>query len=69
MAWFRGLEDAQALRDRIRDRVNRYRSAGLGDTDDIEVHALSTGPFGARELAAAVRLREEARALARSLQT
>ncbi|MGK7310670.1 MAG: PH domain-containing protein [Candidatus Longimicrobiales bacterium M2_2A_002] len=31
--YFRGVADAESIRDTIRDRVRRYRDAGLGDTD------------------------------------
>lgn len=32
---FRGLEDAAALRDRIRDRLTLYRGAGLGEAEPL----------------------------------
>ncbi len=35
---FRGLEDARALRDRIRERLTRERGTGLGDADDESPH-------------------------------
>lgn len=34
VAYFRGLADAEHIRDSIRERLRRYADAGLGDPDD-----------------------------------
>jgi len=34
IAYFRGIDTAHEVRDLIRDRLRRYRDAGLGDPDD-----------------------------------
>jgi membrane protein YdbS with pleckstrin-like domain len=58
---FRGLEDAEELRDRIRAQLIRHRGAGLGDDDEDE-EATSTEP--AVRVSDAVRqLLDEVRAL------
>ena len=69
---FRGLEDAQGLRDRVRAALVRHRNAGLGDPD--ESHELEE-PEASRDservseglVAAAARLAREARALRQAL--
>jgi uncharacterized membrane protein YdbT with pleckstrin-like domain len=33
-AYFRGVADAEGIREEIRERVRRFRDAGLGDPDD-----------------------------------
>ncbi len=69
VARFRGLDDAQGLRDRIRERVNRYRSTGLGDTDDPELHRPGAAMQPSPELgAAAAELRDEVRGLRRAVE-
>ena len=70
---FRGIEGAEALRDRIQRAVLRHRDSGLGDPDDlpppaahdVPAHGIPAG-HGAAEaavLAAARALAAEARAL------
>lgn len=78
---FRGIDDAEGLRDRIRRVLARHRDAGLGDPEDVHDHdahdshehdaaggqpppPATPAPHGGGEvLAAAVAMREEARAL------
>jgi membrane protein YdbS with pleckstrin-like domain len=44
VARFRGVENAEAVRDLVNDRMKKARGAGLGDPDDAHgAHALSTG--------------------------
>jgi membrane protein YdbS with pleckstrin-like domain len=38
---FRGIENAEALRDRIRRALSRHRDSGLGDPDDAHEHGVS----------------------------
>lgn len=38
VGWFRGVDDAQAIRDLVLDRLKRLRDAGLGDHDDVAQH-------------------------------
>jgi len=77
----RGVADGPGIRDAIRDRVRRYRSAGLGDPDDEEgaqpqggagLGATSgTGPTSSRiqgALSAAREVGEEVRGLRSDLQ-
>jgi uncharacterized membrane protein YdbT with pleckstrin-like domain len=35
VGWFRGVGDANMIRDTIRQRLRRHRDAGLGDPDDV----------------------------------
>jgi membrane protein YdbS with pleckstrin-like domain len=77
---FRGIEDAEALRDRLRRALARHRDAGLGDPEDVhDLHdshdheggarvPAAPAPSGGDLLAAAEALREEARALRASAQ-
>ena len=58
---FRGLEDAHALRDRIRVLLAKHRGAGLGDDDDPD--EAGDGASTAELRDAATALLEEARAL------
>lgn len=69
VARFRGLEDVEGLRDRIRARLVLHKGAGLGDADEFQDTASSPGDTGdAGELAVAARqLAEETRALRRAL--
>jgi membrane protein YdbS with pleckstrin-like domain len=60
----RGIEDANALRDRIMERMKLSRSAGLGDRDDYPDHV---DPETELTLLSAVR--DEARGLAADLRT
>ena len=63
----RGITDAQALRDRIMERMRQSKSAGLGDSDDHSDHHAepAAAPHGELELLRAIR--DEARGLAREL--
>jgi membrane protein YdbS with pleckstrin-like domain len=76
IAYFRGVDNAAEIRAAIRDRIRRYRDAGLGDPDDLppvwEPGISVSGPAGdfARTgldvpglIAAARDLAAEARAL------
>jgi membrane protein YdbS with pleckstrin-like domain len=72
-AYFRGVDNAEEIRDVVRERVRRFRDTGLGDPDDV--HALpparptQAGDDAGAELAAAARdMLAEARAL-RSVAT
>jgi uncharacterized membrane protein YdbT with pleckstrin-like domain len=62
-AWFRGVENAEEIREIIRERVRVHRDAGLGDPDE-PVAALASAP---EVLLAARELRSEARLLVREL--
>ncbi len=73
--YFRGVADAESIRDTIRDRVRRRRGAGLGDPDEVPGAApaaagpgLPAGTYD-RTLDAARELLEELRALRRSWTT
>jgi membrane protein YdbS with pleckstrin-like domain len=61
-AYFRGVDDAEAIRDVIRERVRRHRDAGLGDPDDGGP-AAAPAPADAGLLEAAREMVAEARAL------
>jgi uncharacterized membrane protein YdbT with pleckstrin-like domain len=73
IGYFRGVDNAQEIRELIFDRLRRLRSAGLGDPDDLrESHeprdggpAVETRDAAAASgaVAAALTLLEEARAL------
>jgi len=76
---FRGVDNAQAIRAAVLDRIRRYRDAGLGDPDDEApaAHAPLTAPAvaaptdaivaGPSLLSAARELAAEARALREAL--
>ncbi|HEY3446406.1 MAG TPA: PH domain-containing protein [Myxococcales bacterium] len=66
----RGIEDAQALRDRIMDRMRKSKSAGLGDHDDHPDHAVEAPapPPQQTELDLLRAIRDEARGLAKDLR-
>ncbi|HEX2190054.1 MAG TPA: PH domain-containing protein [Longimicrobiaceae bacterium] len=59
-AYFRGVDNADEIRDVIRERVRRYRDSGLGDPDDLPAPPVATEP---ELLAAAREMLAEARAL------
>lgn len=70
VAYFRGVDRPDEILAMIRDRVRRYRDAGLGDPDDLEPAVATTTPgyvlpeHDARALLEAARaLGAEARAL------
>jgi len=57
-AWFRGVDNADAIRGAIRERVKRHRDAGLGDPDDVSVarpDSLGEAVEAARDLQLEVR--------------
>ena len=62
---FRGVDDAEAIRDVIREQVRRYRDAGLGDPDDAPSAALPARAVGE---AAAVHAAREVLDAARGLR-
>lgn len=37
-ALFEGVDNADEIRDILRDRIRRHRDSGLGDPDDVHVH-------------------------------
>lgn len=64
-AYFRGVDNAEEIREAIRERVRLHRDAGLGDPDEPEP---DFGPRGESEaVAAAYELLEEVRGLRRVL--
>ena len=58
VAFFRGVDNAERIRDLVREGVRRQRDAGLGDPDE---HAHQPAPQAAGE--AAIELLREARKL------
>jgi len=74
VGWFRGVDDAAAIRDLIADRLRQLRDAGLGDHDDRHVadHGTSHHAPGLDLAPALVALRDEMaglRAAAERLQS
>ena len=65
VAYFRGVDNAVAIRDNIRERLKRHADAGLGDPDDLELLPAAHVENGL--LAAARALAYEARALREQL--
>ena len=66
IGYLRGVDNAEAIRDVIQDRLRRYRDAGLGDPDDPRpLDSTSASPD---LLAAALALRDEARATRAALE-
>lgn len=64
VAIFRGVGNAAEIRSAIRERVRRYRDAGLGDPDDADSSEEEASVVGASELLNAGReLAREARLL------
>ena len=61
VAYFRGVDDANEIRDLVREGVRRQRNAGLGDPD--EHHHATVTPSGTDARAAALELLAEARRL------
>lgn len=73
-AFFRGVDNAEAIRTAIQERVRHHRDAGLGDPDDAVAlsapHALAPAATGVRDddaVAAARVLHTELRALHQAL--
>lgn len=69
LAYFRGVDNAEEIRDLIRARLRAYEDAGLGDPDDTSAVSLDPVPTdtvpvelyeAARELAASARQLREA---------
>jgi membrane protein YdbS with pleckstrin-like domain len=63
VASFRGVDDATAIRDLVRERVRTHRDAGLGNPDDPSTAA----PPGSGRVAAAGAVLQEVRDLRRAL--
>lgn len=63
MGRFRGIDDAEALRDRIQASMLRHRGSGLGDPDERHDEAPAPGSAGGGLLAACQELLGEARGL------
>ena len=55
VAFFRGVDRAAEIRDVIRERVRRYRDAGLGDPDDPTEDRPEASIAAAREVLAEVK--------------
>jgi membrane protein YdbS with pleckstrin-like domain len=69
VATFRGVDNAEAIRDLIAARVRIYRDAGLGDPDDSSHTAAPPLPLADDEVLAAARAAlAEARALRAALE-
>jgi hypothetical protein len=71
---FRGIDDAEGLRDRIQASMLRHRGSGLGDLEDAEGETTASPPApaaGSRDELAAVcgELLREARALRLAMQS
>ena len=68
IGYFRGVDNAPAIRDLILERLKQLRDAGLGDPDQPQIEAADTEATTTPGVADAAReLLEEARALRRSL--
>lgn len=66
-AVFRGVDNAETIRDLIRERLRRLKDAGLGDREDERLHAApEAGAVGRVELLQAIR--EEAGAFRRAAE-
>ena len=65
IAYFRGVDNAAAIRDLVREGVRRQKDAGLGDPDDHHTHVPAPAPApAASDVTGAVQeLLAEARAL------
>lgn len=50
VAYFRGVDNAEAIRDAVRDRLHAVRDAGLGDPDDDEADVAPSLLDSAQEL-------------------
>ncbi len=67
IGYFRGVDNAPAIRDLILERLKRLRSAGLGDPDETEVEVDDLSAARPAVLDAARSLLDEARALRRTV--
>jgi len=66
VAYFRGIDNAQAIRQLISDRLKLAKDSGLGDHDDT----ITTTPVGAQAFTAALKeLRGQAKALRTAAET
>lgn len=63
VGFFRGVDNAEAIRDLILERLRRYRDSGLGDPDDQIQDEGAKAPAEEPIIQAANELLEEARAL------
>lgn len=63
VGYFRGVDNAQAIRDLILERLRHHRDAGLGDPDDGAREQTTAAQTDSPVLAAARGVLEEARAL------
>jgi membrane protein YdbS with pleckstrin-like domain len=64
VGFFRGVDNADTIRDTLGEGVRRQRDSGLGDPDDVRRVRNAAPPDGATDLAEAAReLLDEARAL------
>lgn len=61
--YFRGVDNAEELRDLMRERMRKAKDAGLGDPDDAHDDESATEASDADLAAALVEMRTEARAL------
>ncbi|MBI2949484.1 MAG: PH domain-containing protein [Verrucomicrobia bacterium] len=68
VGYFRGVDNAQAIRDFILERSRQHRDAGLGDPDDVAREHPSAVQQDSAALGAARALLEEARVLREALQ-
>jgi hypothetical protein len=69
VAYFHGVDNAEAIRETIRERLRRHADAGLGDPDDQHAAVPAQVGAGASLLDAARGLRDEAVALRRVVRT
>jgi len=64
LGYFRGVDNAEEIRDLILERMRRLKDSGLGDPDEPVAHSVIPGAAGTGDLeAAASELLTEARAL------
>ncbi len=70
LATFRGVDNANEIRDVIAERLRLYRDSGLGDPDDAHArHDLRSAPGEAGAIDAARELLAEARALRAAIRS
>ena len=67
IAYLRGVDDANRIRDVIRERLRQHGDAGLGDPDDVAGEPRRSVSGATALTAAAQALYEEARALRRAM--
>ena len=61
VAFFRGVDNAEAIRDLVREGVRRQKDSGLGDPDDHQAHSVHESHADTNS--AALELLREARKL------